>query len=287
MKRVLGHCLAGLTLICCGIAVTSACAHNDSSLFVENALYPTPVAEGQSCTFTADPNQTVISVGKLDLAFGNDEFSGVFLIGNQLVSQASSQDLKTETSIINIEGAIIVDTDAAGNQLDTFTSPASGTVLPSTGTVPGYSSIGAIVTSPKAISALMSTEASNINGGGSSLIITYVKFFGHTLGGTYIESNNFEYPITICATSANNSQCLVSFSESEATGTCFDPTTGVAEKIKTPNCLAPNATAASLPVPCQPGQDTYIDCSQCQTVKACQGAYANQTPCTSGDAGTD
>lgn len=286
MKRVLGHCLAGLTLICGGIALTSACAHNDSSLFVEAALFPTPVAEGQSCTFTADPNQTVISVGKMDLAFGNDEYQAVFLIGNQLVAQASSQNLKTETSIINIEGAIIVDTDAAGNQLDTFTSVASGTVLPSSGSVPGYSSIGAIVTSPKALSTLLNTEGKNINGGGSSLVITYVKFFGHTLGGTYIESNNFEYPITICETSVNNSQCLVNFSQSEATGTCLTSTL-MMQTIKTPNCLAPSATAASLPVPCQPGQDTVIDCSQCLSVKACNGAYPDQSPCTGADAGTD
>jgi hypothetical protein len=279
MKRVLGHCLAGLTLLCGGIALTSACAHNDSSLFVENALYPTPVAQGQSCTFTADPNQTVISVGKLDLAFGNDEYGAVFLIGNQLVAQASSQNLKTETSIINIEGAIIVDTDAAGNQLDTFTSPASGTVLPSTGSVPGYSSIGAVVTSPKAISALRSTEGKNLDSGGSTLIITYVKFFGHTLGGTYIESNNFEYPITICETSVNNTACLINFSQSEA-AEC----NGVA--VKTPNCLAPSATAVSLPVPCQPGQDTVIDCSQCQSVKACEGEYTGASPCAV-DAGAD
>ncbi len=285
MKRVLGHCLAGLTLAGAGFGLIAACQHNDSSLFVSNVLFPTPVSEGQTCTFTADPSQTVISVGKLDLAFGNSEYNATFLIGNQLVAQANSENLKTETSIINIEGAIVVDTDAAGDQLDTFTAPASGTVLPSTGTVPGYSSIGAVVTSATAMAALLKAEGSNVNSGGSTLIISYVKFFGHTLGGTYVESNNFEYPITICKTSENNSSCLVNFSQSEEIS-CLNPATGTSEVLQTPNCLAPSTTAESLPVPCLAGQDTVIDCSQCLTVAGCHGAYPKGDPC-SGDAGTD
>ena len=122
MKRVLGHCLAGLTLMSGGIALIAACQHNDSSLFVSNVLYPTPVSQGQQCLFTADPNQPVLSVGALDLGFSSTYYAH-FLLGNQLVAQANSQNLKTETSIINIEGAIVKVTDAAGNS--STTSPRS------------------------------------------------------------------------------------------------------------------------------------------------------------------
>jgi hypothetical protein len=279
MKRVLGHCLAGLTLICGGIALTSACAHNDSSLFVSNVLYPTPVSAGQACSFTADPNQTVLSRGTLDVAFGNLQYSATFLIGNQLVAQAQSQNLKTETSIINIEGAIVRVTDAAGNQLDNFTTLAAGTVLPSTGTVPGYASISAVVASQTAVGAIVKQKAAELASGGTTMIVTYVKFFGHTLGGTYIESNDFEYPIQVCETTPEGGSCLVNFSLSEAV-----ECNGV--KVNVPNCLAPSSTAMSLPVPCTPGQDTIIDCSQCQSLTVCRGAYPSSSPCLV-DAGTD
>jgi hypothetical protein len=265
MKRVLGHCLAGLSLICGGIALTSACAHNDASLFVQDVLYPTPVAAGQSCVYTADPNQTYLPRGTLDVAFGHLQYDAFFLIGNQLVSQANSQDLKTETSTINIEGAIVRVTDAPGNQLDSFTSLTSGTVYPSTGTVPGYASISATVASQKAVNAILSQKAADLAQGGTTAIVSYVKFFGHTLGGTYIESNSFEYPIDVCQ------DCLISFAQSEAT-----QCNGIV--VKGPNCLSQSSTATSLPVPCVLGQDTVIDCSQCQEFTACRGAYPSGPP---------
>jgi hypothetical protein len=273
MKRVLGHCLAGLTLMSGGIALIAACQHNDSSLFVYDVLYPTPVSQGQQCQFTADPNQPVLSVGSLDLGFSSTYYAH-FLVGNQLVEQASSQNLKTETSIINIEGALVQVTDAAGNQLDNFKTLAAGTVLPSTGTLPGYAAIGATIASQTAVSALVKSEQTNLAHGGTTTLVTYVKFYGHTLGGTYIESNNFEFPIVIGMTSAQGGGFLVNFSQSEAAQCNGVQLTGL-------NCLAPSSTAMSLPVPCTLGQDTPIDCSQCQAFPVCQGAYTGPSPCLS------
>jgi hypothetical protein len=275
MKRVLGHCLAGLTLLCGGVAVMSACAHDDSSLFVQNALYPTPVSVGQSCVYTADPNQTFLPSGELDLAFAS-EYSAWFLIGDQMVAQANGQQLETETSTVDIQGAIVVDTDAAGNQLDSFRSVTSGTVYPSSGTVPGYVSTSATIASQKAVSALASEEASNIEGGGYTTLITYVKFYGYTLGGTYIESNNFEFPITVC-NGKFNPNCLIDFSQSEVTSCCVNGTCATPAPMR-PNCLGASSTAASLPVPCIRGQDTKVQCSQCQDNPACSGAYATTAP---------
>jgi hypothetical protein len=254
-----------------GIALIVACQHNDSSLFVSNVLYPTPVSQGQTCQFTADPNQPVLSVGSLDIGFRNT-YSATFLVGNQLVAQANSQNLKTETSIINIEGAIVKVTDAAGNDLDDFRSLAAGTVLPSTGTLPGYAPIGATIVSQKAVDAIVSGKQTVLASGGTTELVTYVKFYGHTLGGTYIESNDFEFPIQV------GISFLVTFAQSE-TSQC----NGMA--LQAPNCLAPSTTAMSLPVPCRAGQDTTIDCSQCQDFAVCHGAYLTN-PCVS-DGGTD
>jgi len=265
MKRVLGHCLAGLSLISGGIALMSACAHNDSSLFVQNVLYPTPVSIGQSCVYTADPNQTFLPRGTLDVDFGRFQYDAFFLLGNQMVAQANAQQLQTETSTIDIQGAIVRDTDAAGTQLDSFTSLTSGTVYPSSGTVAGYASISATIASQKAVSSLVSSKASELAGGGTTQLVTYVKFYGYTLGGTYVESNDFEYPIDVCQ------GCLIGFSGSETTECCVN---GACVTPKTPNCLSPTSSSGSLPVPCIVGQDTAIDCSQCQEIAACRGAYS-------------
>lgn len=269
MKRVLGHCLAGFTLLSGAVAMMSACAHNDSSLFVQNVLYPTPVTVGQACTYTADPNQTFLPRGTLDLDFLRFQYDAFFLIGDQMVAQANAQQLQTETSTVDIQGAIVRDTDAAGNQLDSFTSLTSGTVYPSSGTVPGYVSTSATIASQKAVNALVSENSANLAQGGSATLVTYVKFYGYTLGGTYIESNDFEFPIDVCQ------GCLISFAASEATVCTVN---GSSVTPKTPNCLSPGSSSSSLPYPCNPGQDTVIDCSQCQNIPACRGAYASTSP---------
>jgi hypothetical protein len=272
MKRVVRHGLAGLTLVSGGLAFTAACQHNDSSLFVQNVLYPTPVASGQTCTYTNNPDQTFLTTGSLDVTL-QSQYSAWFLLGNQLVAQANSQDLMTETSTVNIEGAIVTDTDAAGNQLDYFKSLTSGTVYPSTGTTPGYAAISATILSEKAASAIAGANNSNLPTRNTTIVaVAYVKFYGHTLGGTYIESNNFEFPVSLCA------GCLINFAS-------LAECNGVA--LAQPNCLGATTTSSSLPVPCVPGQDTYIQCNECSS-SACQGAYADMAlPAGCVDAGTD
>lgn len=275
MKRVLGHCLAGLSLLSGGIALMSACAHDDSSLFVQSVLFPTPVAAGQACVYTADPNQTFLPRGELDVAF-RLQYDAFFLLGDQMVAQANAQQLQTETSSIDIQGAIVKNTDAAGNVLDSFTSLTSGTVYPSSGTIPGYLATSATIASQKAVSALTAQEAGNLKSGGSTTLVTYVKFYGYSLGGTYVESNDFEFPITVCD-GRYSENCLIDFSQGN-TDSCCPNGTCVSPPPKTPNCLNTSSSSSSLPVPCNIGQDTKIQCSQCLELAACNGAYATSAP---------
>jgi hypothetical protein len=263
MKRILGHCLAGLALVGGGVALTVACQHDDSSLFVQNVIYPTPVTAGQSCTFNNDPSQEILPIGTLDIAFAQ-QYVPVFLVGNQLVAESNSQQLQTETSTINIQGAVVTITDSAGNQLNSFTSPTSGTVYPSTGTVPGYAVVDIVLIDQATVKAVEASKGGELTGGGTTTLLTYAKFFGHTLGGDYVESNNFQFPVTVCE------GCLVTFSSADD-----DPS----PELKQPNCLgnasAGASTASSLPVPCTLGQDTTIDCTDCQGNPVCLGAYKN------------
>ncbi|MGK4422266.1 hypothetical protein ACSLVQ_28865, partial [Klebsiella pneumoniae] len=75
-------------------------------------------------------------------------------------------------------------------------------VDPASGGAPGFA--------PFSVELVDNIVASNIKGqlGGKSgtiRVLTYTKVFGHTLGGTRVESNEFLFPVDICF------GCLVTF----------------------------------------------------------------------------
>jgi hypothetical protein len=266
MKRVWGHLLAGVSLLFGAVAATGACKHDDSTLFVQDVLEAQPVSAGALCSFTADPTQPFISSGVLDLAF-RTEYDPTYLIGNQAVAEVNSQQLATETDIITVEGAVVRITDAAGNQLNTYTRLASATVYPSTGGTPGYAPI--TVTTLDSNTLLTDTDLqSNVTAGGTTRLVTYVTFFGQTTGGNSIQSDEFEFPVDVCKSTAQF-PCLVSFSP-----------TDVNPAFPLPNCKGAGSasSSSSLPSPCIQGQDFPVDCSLCAaTITACQGAAAGVT----------
>lgn len=247
MNRVLGRCLAGLVVATGALSLNSACAHDDSSLFVQAVIFPQPQGAGIQCVYAANPSQIFLSRGTLDTAF-RSEYDAVFLLANQLVAQSNPSQVQTETSHINIQGAIVRVTDAAGNQLDSYTSLTSGTVYAAIGGTPGYAVVSATAVSQKAL------KAAGGSASGSVTVVSYLKFFGHTLGGDYIESNEFEFPVDVC------SGCLVTFAQTDI-NTCYENL----------NCLgsATGAAGAALTAPCVPGQDTPVDCSQCPELSIC------------------
>jgi hypothetical protein len=271
MKRVWGHVLTGVALLAGGGSAFAACVHNDSSIFVQDVLAPQEVANGQGCTFTNAPTQTVISSGRLDIDF-TYQYNATYLLGNQLVSEANSQQLITETSTVTIQGAVVRITDSQGNQLTTFTRLAAGTIYPAVGGVPGYAPItvttidsataaGLCAPNPLGQCAASSQSAQILNAGGLVRLVTYARFFGNTLGGKYIESDEFEFPVDVCK------GCLIAFTPQD-----------IKPGFPSPNCLgnaALGSSTAQQSLPCWPGQDLMIDCLQCQSVPACQGACQN------------
>ena len=270
MKRVLGHVLAGGTVLAAGMALVVACKHDDSTLFVQDVLAPPLVTTGQTCTFTADPTQPTLSSGVLDYGL-KQAYDANFLVGNQAVAKVNSQQLQTETDIITIQGAIVRITDSSGNQIGNYTRLAGATVYPSTGTTPGYAAITGVTIVDSGSLAADSALQTNIMAGGLSRVVTYTKFFGQTTGGTYVESDEFEFPVDVCY------GCLVAYSATDQN-----------PLAQTPNCLD-YATAAqsgtSTPQSCIPGQDFAIDCAECQALPVCRGAYANQPTPVFTDAG--
>lgn len=258
MNRVLGRCLAGLVVTTGALSLNSACAHDDSSFFVQDVIFPQPQGAGTQCTFTANPSQNFMSRGIVDAAFRR-EYYAEFLLANQLVTESNPNQVQTETSDINVQGAIVRDTDVAGNQLDSFTSLAAGTIYAAVGGTPGYAAIGATIVSQKALSSVGAT-------GGT--VVAYVKFYGKTLGGDYIESNEFEFPVDVCTTTETTS-CLLSFSAGDVSA-CYElPNCECAANPSGATCAASTSTSGQTS-PCIPGQDTVFDCSQCLNDPACR-----------------
>jgi hypothetical protein len=259
MKRLWGHVLAGLSLLAGAGAVFSSCVHDDSTIFIRDALASKFAAAGQLCQYNSDPTQPFISSGVLDISL-QSQYQGGFIVGNQMVPEVNSTQLQTETSVITIQGAVVRITNTKGEELFTFTRLTSATIPPSTGGVPGWSPVFATIITfsdsnatklNAAIELLLSTTPGTP---GYVRLVTYTRFFGRTLGGQSVESNEFEFPVDVC------NGCLVNFSNDSM--------------YPFPNCVGnaanPSSTAQQQ-IPCNPGQDLPIDCSLvCQDIPACR-----------------
>ncbi|MGH7271457.1 MAG: hypothetical protein ACREJ3_13590, partial [Polyangiaceae bacterium] len=257
MKRVWRHFLAGLSLLAGGSVIAMACVHDDSTIFVQSVLSPPLVTPGSSCVFTSDPTQTMLPEGTLDVDLKGHEYVAEFLIANQIVARADPTKPSTETSYVSIQGATIRITDSQGNQIGDFTQLASVTIPPSVGTTPGFAPLGLTILDHKTVERADVLDA--LKGGATRRLITYTRFFGQTLGGISVQSDEYEFPITVCA------GCLIRYSSMD-----IDP------NLPSPNCFfalqgagGGTGAASTLPIPCIFGQDFAVDCSQCLGDTAC------------------
>lgn len=249
MKPAWGHLLAAGGLV--GAVAASACVHDDSTLFIRNVLAQQLVTNGQQCLYTTDPTQTFISSGTLDLDF-LDTYNAVYLVGNQTVPVGNPSTPNTETSRITIQGGIVRITDSSGNQLKTYTRYTSATIDPLQGTDPSYSPVFLTILDATTVESFRATVSAPTHP--SVRLVTYARVYGYTLGGDYVESDEFEFPIDLCQ------GCLIRFAPQD-----------INPMWPAPNCGNATASgASSLPIPCNPGQDDTIDCSQCAGIADCQ-----------------
>jgi hypothetical protein len=251
MKRVWGHVFTGLTLVA-GVttlgAAVAACVHDDSTVFVSQMLAPQLVSAGSVCLYTADPTQPHITSGILDAAL-RGSYVGEFLLANQVVPRGDPTQPSTETSFVKIKGAVVTINDSQGNQLTTYTKPVSVTIPPSSGTTPGYSATSLEIIDEATVAKLGVTPGAVVP------VVTFARFFGETLGGDSVESDNFEFPVDICYA------CLIGYSSQD-----INPGFAV------PNCVgnSSGSAPATTSLPCVLGQDFGIDCADCQQFAACR-----------------
>jgi hypothetical protein len=265
MKGAWGQVFVGLSLLGCGAGAFSACVHDDSTIYVHDALAPKFAQMGSICTWTPDPTQAFISSGVLDVSL-QSQYEGIFLVANQMVPEVNPNQLQTETSIVTIQGAIVRVTDRNGiNVRPNFTRLTAATIPPSSGGVPGFAPVSVTIVDRMAIEGTPDIAQLQLGFGGAVRLVTYVRFYGKTTGGQSVESNEFEFPVDVC------NGCLVNFTN--------DPS------AQTPNCIptAGSSTSTGTPqLPCTLGQDLRVDCTVvCQDIPEC----AANTPMLGADAG--
>ncbi|HXX66248.1 MAG TPA: hypothetical protein VEK07_03650 [Polyangiaceae bacterium] len=258
MKRFWGRALAGAVLVGVPAVFVPACAHDDTTLFVYDVLAQPTVTPGQSCTFTSSVTQPFINGGLLDIDL-SVSYEAEFLIGNQMIAQANPNAPKTETSFIQVQGAVVTIKDSTGSQvLAQYTDNSSVTVPPASGGTPGFAPVGITIVDANTV----------LKYGANGLrVLTFTQFFGVTLGGQSVQSNVYEFPVDMCE------GCLIDYLN--------------APGYPLPNCVNSANVAAPMSEPCIPGQDLAISCLLCLDNTDCNPQVQPfPTPDAGADAGT-
>jgi len=224
MKRSLIHkilacaLLLGTALASCGLG----CVDNNVSLFIRQVQVPD---ENDDCLVQNDPNGLVRLSGRMDTAL-TTSYQAVLLLGNQLVQRGDADTLRPESNRVQIYEIEVSIFDYLGNELRTFTQPASGFVDPATNTTPGWGLVGATLIDPATGQSLAALNQT---------VVSRVKVYGVTLGGLEVETGYWDFPIYVCQSqSLEDRSCLP----------CDDPENPTDDII----------------YPCFYGQDTVYDC---------------------------
>lgn len=235
--KLISRGLMLLIAILVGASVAPGCATQDSELFIRGVAYTPP---GQ-CVIKAEADTAVLSQGLLDLAFGQS-YSGFMIWGNQLVARGSTDLVRVENNRVALDSADVSVQLTDGSEVSAFSVPTSGFADPTTGGLPGYGFVQVPL-----IDFKTAVKAYNA---GKRTLVSKVRVFGRTLGGSDVQSNEFTYVVSLC------NGCTISFSPANQDNTQPGP-----------NCLlAAQATQTMVnTVPCTVGQDFPINCADCLT----------------------
>jgi hypothetical protein len=235
MNRFWGHTLSAAVVAATAGSATPGCAHNNASMFVHSVLAP-PTPSAGSCTYNNDPTSPVLSSGTVD-GLVTDYYNPAFLIGSTLIPQGNQATPDSETARIEVQGAIVQVVDPATNAtIEDATVLTSAIIEPASGSVPSYA--GAFLNIMDAAAIAHFTPSAPL--APSKIALVYVTFFGQTLGGQDLQSDQYQFPVDVCA------GCLVTYPAGE------DPPT---------YCVG--ASTSAVFEACQSGMDQTTDCTYC------------------------
>ena len=254
-----------------GVLMSAAgCVDNTVSVYVRQVQSPT--VAGTMCTVTNDPTSARINEGTLDVAL-RDSYTLSPLLANQLITRANMEQLRAETTALNIQGFVIElhEGSPEGGLVGPPFSVYQNVVVPAAiaaGT-PGFA-VAQIQVIPPPIGQALRAAVCRIDRTGvtsdcpvprvvsaNRRILVKMTAFGESLGQNSVESTPFYFPVTVCC------GCLIQFPlDADAPESM---TSGVG-----PDCN--NGMPVIGPATCAPGQDFPVDCRMCSsaTPEFCQ-----------------
>lgn len=183
-----------------GGLLASACADNESSLFVRQRMAWT--GSGGSCTVSCSPTEPSWSADAVDSAYVGSH-SATLLVGNQIVQRGDPDVLRTETSRVQLYEAEVRVFDTQGNPVNEgYVVPIHGVVDPGTGSNAGYNCTEVLLLDGATMDTLR-VQAANL--GRDVEVLTTVVIRGRTLGGQEVETAEWSYPVRVCF---NCSPCI-------------------------------------------------------------------------------
>jgi hypothetical protein len=254
MKRVIrGAVVAGL-LGFVAAAASPACVEYPQSVVVTKVVVPTPPEQDKGNFCTVDPESPGLVSGKLDV-FVRQNYRAQLVVTNQLRPAYSKEKGRVEANNVYLLGATVRLTTVDGLPLDggalrsgnEYTVQGSGFIPATDSNAGGTGSIEVSLIDLAAATTLLNRLKGDIGRNvvnPVTVVLAYVRVNGQTLGGLKVESQEFQFPIEVCA------GCLLAYKE-EAPGL------GCAPRVQT----AGSSTVAKPP--CEPGQDQPVDCNDC------------------------
>jgi hypothetical protein len=183
--------LGGLALV--AALGSQGCTDDETGLYIRANL----ARIAPQCTVTADPGATQLANGLLDIA-ERSNYEATLLVGNQLTPRGDKQNLRTESMVITITGAVVHLTDAVGATVADFSVPANGVVVPDGGDEPGFGLVDVTLIPGSEVENLFMNELSTRDPDRAVTRVARVSVFGSTVGGLDIESSEFTYVISVC-----------------------------------------------------------------------------------------
>jgi hypothetical protein len=230
MMRLTGPTIAVAFAALVTVAVAPACREAESSLVLLKAVGR---AKPPDCSVSGEEGQASQGEGTLDLS-GQRTYIMASVLKNQLTALADPDKGRTETATIMVEGATVRVEDTQGKVYAQYTDDGAVSVKPG-GSTSGYSTM--VVNTD--VGNALAKEFDENKKLQEKVIISYVSVFGRTLGGVFVKSNEFRYPITVC------NGCLRAYVKVEAGN---------------PVCVGVIEAADRDKLPCIPGQDQLFDC---------------------------
>lgn len=182
-----------------GGLLASACADNESSLFIRQRLAMERTGE---CTVSCSPSEPAWFQDAIDSAYVGSH-SAMLLVGNQIVQRGDSDVLRTETSRVELYEAEVRLSDMEGNAVNEgYVVPINGVVDPGTSSNAGYNCTEVLLIDGATMDDLR-IQAAELRRDVEVLATIVIR--GRTLGGQEVETAEWSYPVRVCF---NCSRCV-------------------------------------------------------------------------------